>query len=179
MYPLVRHPSTPAPSVASVEVDAARVGGELRLRFVLTGALERLALPEPVAPERTDELWRHTCFEAFVQAAVSDEYLELNLAPSTAWAAYVFEGHRAGMRPARLSAPRIEVWRRDERLELQASLDLGGSRLDGLDWRLGLTAVIEDTDGALSYWALRHPPGKPDFHNADCFALELPGSRGP
>ena len=41
-------------------------------------------------------------------------------------------------------------------------------------WRLGLSAVIEDTSGGKSYWALAHPPGKPDFHHADCFALELP-----
>jgi hypothetical protein len=27
--------------------------------------------------------------------------------------------------------------------------------------------------GALSYWALRHPPGKPDFHHPAGFALEL------
>jgi len=36
-----------------------------------------------------------------------------------------------------------------------------------------LSAVIEDDDGAFSYWALRHPPGKPDFHHPDAFALML------
>ena len=40
--------------------------------------------------------------------------------------------------------------------------------------RLGLSAVIEETDGTKSYWALAHPPGKPDFHHKDCFALTLP-----
>ena len=39
--------------------------------------------------------------------------------------------------------------------------------------RLGLSAVIEATDGSLSYWALRHPPGKPDFHHIDAFDLQL------
>jgi len=39
--------------------------------------------------------------------------------------------------------------------------------------RIGLSAVIEETDGTKSYWALRHPPGKPDFHHPDCFALTL------
>jgi hypothetical protein len=38
--------------------------------------------------------------------------------------------------------------------------------------------VIEEVDGGLSYWALAHPPGKPDFHDPNCFALELPESRG-
>jgi hypothetical protein len=41
-------------------------------------------------------------------------------------------------------------------------------------WRLALAAVIEETNGATSYWALKHPRGKPDFHHADGFVLELP-----
>ena len=39
--------------------------------------------------------------------------------------------------------------------------------------KLALAAVIEEVDGTKSYWALRHPPGKPDFHHPDCFALTL------
>ena len=34
-------------------------------------------------------------------------------------------------------------------------------------------AVVEEADGRLSYWALRHPPGRPDLHHADAFALRL------
>jgi hypothetical protein len=58
---------------------------------------------------------------------------------------------------------------------LQASLEL--DRLSGLPhkalWRLGLSALIEDTSGRKSYWALAHPSGNPDFHHADCFAHEF------
>lgn len=39
--------------------------------------------------------------------------------------------------------------------------------------QIALSAVIEEKDGTKSYWALRHPPGKPDFHHPDCFALTL------
>jgi hypothetical protein len=64
------------------------------------------------------------------------------------------------------------------RFELRAALALG--RLPGLPgdapWRLGLSAVIEEAGGGLSYWALAHPPGKADFHHSDCFALELPAA---
>ncbi len=45
--------------------------------------------------------------------------------------------------------------------------------------RLGLSAVIEETDGTKSYWALAHPAeGPPDFHHPDCFALTLPAPGG-
>ena len=33
---------------------------------------------------------------------------------------------------------------------------------------------MKDVDGGISYWALAHPPGKPDFHHPDSFALTLP-----
>jgi hypothetical protein len=38
---------------------------------------------------------------------------------------------------------------------------------------LALAAVIEDHRGQLSYWALEHPVGKPDFHHPDGFTIEL------
>ena len=40
--------------------------------------------------------------------------------------------------------------------------------------RLGLSTVIEDGDGGISYWALAHPSAKPDFHHPDSFVLDLP-----
>ena len=34
-------------------------------------------------------------------------------------------------------------------------------------------AVVEESDGTRSYWALKHPPGRPDFHHAAAYALDL------
>jgi len=44
----------------------------------------------------------------------------------------------------------------------------------GARLRLGLTAVLEDLGGRLTYWALRHSAIRPDFHRAEGFALDLP-----
>jgi hypothetical protein len=41
------------------------------------------------------------------------------------------------------------------------------------DGRLALSAVIEEAGGAKSYWALAHPPGRPDFHSAAGFLVPL------
>ena len=175
---LTLHPDSHCPPVTGIEVEAARPHpGLLALRYVLRGATGELSLPPPAAPVRADELWRHSCFEAFVQTTADDSYYEFNLAPSTAWAAYRFDGYRQGMRPADFAAPRIEVRRESDRFELHALLDLGP--LEGAAWRIGLSAVIEDTAGDVSYWALAHPPGRADFHHADCFALELPETARP
>lgn len=59
---------------------------------------------------------------------------------------------------------------------LNASLAADGPQGIG-PWRLGLSMVIEEVCGTKSYWALRHPPGKPDFHHRHCFAIELPSPK--
>lgn len=175
---LIPHPDSPCKAVTGIEAEAVRSGpGLLALRYVLSGSLGDLVLPPRTASARTDGLWRHTCFEAFVSAPPHRGYCEFNLAPSSAWAAYRFDGYREGMRPADGAAPRIEVRSAGGALELRALLDLGD--MPDTAWRVGLSAVVEAADGGISYWALAHPPGKPDFHNADCFVLELPETARP
>ena len=121
---LVRHPTSDAPAVSHIEAHAARDGARLSLTYALAGDLARLAIPARAAPARADELWRHTCFEAFVRAATSDAYLELNLAPSTRWAAYRFTSYREGMHNAEVAPPRIDVETTSDRLTLTADVDL-------------------------------------------------------
>jgi hypothetical protein len=67
--------------------------------------------------------------------------------------------------------PVIRVHRGAQSLTLEAELPLLAVPTRSL--RLGLSAVIEAADGSLCYWALRHPPGKPDFHHVDAFDLQL------
>ena len=151
---------------------------ELRLRYLASGRLADVRTPAPAASARADRLWEHTCFEAFVRG-VDDTYYEFNFAPSTQWAAYEFSGYRAGMKiVGELSAVAIATVSDHARLDLQVSLALGRlPKLSGdIAWRLGLSAVIEETNGRKSYWALAHPPGKPDFHHSDCFVLTLPSA---
>ena len=162
------HPDFPAPAGVMISVEAAREGDRLILRYLLSGETSALAIPSPSEPLRTDGLWRRTCFEAFVQPADEPGYVELNFSPSTEWAAYGFSGYREGMAELDLS-PNIRCSVDAEGVELQAEVALG---LTGR-WRIGLTAVLEAADGSLSYWAVRHPQGRPDFHHRDCFALEL------
>lgn len=102
-------------------------------------------------------------------------YLELNFAPSTAWAAYQFSNYRHPIAPPKIDAPPIDVDSGDEEISISVAVDVSPIVLLKPEepWRLGLSAVIEEADGTKSYWALAHPPGKPDFHHSDCFALEL------
>jgi hypothetical protein len=173
------HPDSQCAAATRVEAEVAHPRpGSLVLSYVVSGRIGGLRLPPIVAAgaagtaARSDELWRHTCFEAFLRPAAGREYYEFNFSPSTQWAAYRFDAYRSGMQVAgEIGPPRIDVRSSAERYTLQAALEL--DRLSSASWRLGLAAVIEETNGRKSYWALAHPPGKPDFHHADCFALEL------
>jgi hypothetical protein len=163
-----------------IDVEVARPRpGNLLLRYFVTGKIGDLRMPRATAPARADELWQHTCFEAFVRASPGTAYYEFNFAPSMQWAVYRFSAYRHEMSVATdVSAPRIEARSSGELYELQASLELKGTPdLPGAAaWRLGLSAVIEETSGRKSYWALAHPPGKADFHHADGFAFALPAA---
>jgi len=171
------HPDSRPFSVSHIEVEVARANADsLVLSYLVTGDMSDVHIASITTPTRSDGLWRHTCFEAFIRASSDDGYYEFNFAPSTQWAAYWFSSHRHGMRvAAEISEVPIEVHANADAYKLQASLRL--DRLSGLPrngvWHLGLSAVIEDTGGRKSYWALVHPPGQPDFHHADCFAYEL------
>lgn len=169
---LLPHPDFSCTAVVGVESEAERSGTRLRLRYRVEGATDALAWPAPAAAERTDGLWRHSCFEAFVARATGDGYVELNFSPSTEWAAYRFDGYRSGMAGLALPSPAIAVRREAGWLQLEAEVELGLEEPG--PWQIGLSAVIEDVEGRLCYWALRHPPGRPDFHHRHCFAAELP-----
>lgn len=170
------HPGSRSSAVIEIAAEIARPrADQLLLSYSAAGKMDEVRIPAVTATARGDKLWRHTCFEAFVRTASGPAYYEFNFAPATLWAAYRFSGYRSGMHVAEIGAPQIEVHARPDRFTLQAALDL--ARLPDLPadtvWHLGLSAVIENVNGGLSYWALAHPPGKPDFHHAHCFAHEL------
>jgi len=167
--PLKPHPMSHSAVVEAIETQVSRSGERLVVRYRVRGHIAGVVLPPPAASERTEELWRHTCFEAFASDAAGG-YAEFNFAPSRQWAAYRFDGYRQGMRPLDIAAPEIAVSVTGDELELTASFAAGEVV------RLGLSAVIEEADGRVSHWALAHPPGDPDFHHADCFALDLAAS---
>lgn len=177
MLLLEPHPGSALPGLR-IEAEAERrEGGVVALRYALSGAIEDVLLPPPAQPERTNGLWRHTCFEGFVRARAEAGYFEINLSPSGQWAVYRFSDYRQDMAAAeQVVPPQIETHVGDDRLELAACIDLGPvlGLLERLPWQLGLAAVVEERGGRLSHWALAHPSGQPDFHHEHCFALELP-----
>ena len=174
---LTAHPSTPNDDVRSLAVQLrAEEPDILVLQYSLAADMTRVRVPPSGGGGRADALWEHTCFEAFVAAGDAPGYHEFNFSPALDWAIYRFSAYREGMSPAEIGrAPEISVRRGDDGLELKSAVRLGhlANLRDVRHLRIALAAVIEDDHGRLSYWGLRHPPGKPDFHHPDGFALEF------
>jgi hypothetical protein len=153
------HPGFRSSAVRSLRARVSRrPSGALTVSFLLDADRERLRIPSRRKPRFADALWRHTCFEVFVARKGARAYREYNFSPSGEWAAYAFASYR------KRADTKIPLARWNGRV---ATIEAKGRV------KIGLSAVLEDKTGALSYWALRHPPGKPDFHARRAFALEL------
>lgn len=197
---LQRHPDTPCGPLTGIDIELARLDPlTLDIRYVLRGAVDKIRLRAPEG----DDLWQHTCFEAFLRVADEPGYLEYNVAPSGCWNAYRFSRYREGREtPKGAALTRLDVDRRTRPLTAEKRDRYEASGLDTMErfgptyfsaraqlalppaltvsldraWRIGLSTVVEERNGRISYWALAHPPGDPDFHHPSCFSLELPAA---
>lgn len=168
--PLLCHPDTPAKGVRAVQARIHWDDDGTRITVLIDADPESIVWPAPVKPYRADGLWQTTCFE-FFHTGPAGGYVEYNFSPSSQWAAYRFDGYRDGMAPLTIeNFPPSSSWTPDGQMIWVYAFT--GTQI-ALPASASLSAVIEETDGTKSYWALRHPPGQPDFHHPDCFALTL------
>ena len=124
------HPDSLCAAVTQIEVEVARPrAGSLVLHYLVSGEISALRLP-PVMRGRT----HRRAVAAYLLRGIrpslcqAPAYYEFNFAPSTQWAAYRFDGYRAGMRASTdTGAPRIAVQSARQSFTLQATLELDRS----------------------------------------------------
>lgn len=118
---------------------------------------------------RADELWKTTCFEAFIGRRNEPGYWEFNFSPGLQkWNVYAFDDYRIPQPP-----------RASDQFELQSAVATHNSLQCTLlsttpltDLEISLTAVIR-TQSGVNYYALEHTGAKPDFHDRRSFVLQL------
>ncbi|HZP12513.1 MAG TPA: DOMON-like domain-containing protein [Nevskiaceae bacterium] len=171
--PLVPHPDSNPGRVTRIEAGISVSPKMLRLSYWLEGELATLRIPADAGLQRGDKLWEHTCFEAFVRQKGQSAYYEFNFSPSRAWQAMRFRAYRDGGAIAETPVTQVMVSREAAVLRLDALVML--DRLPeppGRPLQLGLSAVVENREGGISFWALKHASGRADFHHDDTFVLE-------
>jgi hypothetical protein len=174
---LISHPAHPPVRVTGVTARVLSLDDNwCVLRWKVDGA-GQVVVPAFAGRGRADGLWQTTCFElfaaheAFPQRGGASAYTECNFSPSERWAAYDFTGYRAGMVERAGPAPVITPRRGGEVLFCDVAIPV--TALPPLPWRYGLTAVLEETGGVKSFWAMAHLPEKPDFHDRSCLGARL------
>lgn len=163
------------------------VGVELRtrpsswlLRYEVMGDLTNLFVP---TERGTEPLWARTCFELFMRSPETPWYWEWNFCPSGAWNFFAMRAPRRHEQPFCAGNAGIEGlhWvRPDERTAcLFVKLSPPPSPLAETLWyspeklHVSPTVILKPTAGANTYWALKHPTDKPDFHRADLYSEPL------
>jgi hypothetical protein len=170
MHRLIPHPDTPPGTVEGVTCQWQQMGGGRHLlTYTVEGAAD-LVVPHMLEPGRSDDLWRTTCFELFLRE-LGGGYCEFNFSPSRRWAAYNFTYIRDGRTELALpGSPAIQSFAEEDSFTLRVTL--AGTPEDRFN--ANIAAVIEETNGTVSYWALLHTRPAPDFHHPNSFGIMLP-----
>ena len=146
---------------------------KLNLLYLLQGDLSTVIIPSPAdIPTRKHELWQTTCFEFFLGIGHAPKYWEFNLSPTGDWNIYRFTNYRQGMEEetAFTSLP-FNVVQQLKSLNINLEINLDFIIEQNTALEIGISTVIESSEGTISYWALTHPETKADFHNRDSFII--------
>ena len=172
----------PHPSGLSGEIEKYRIQaggavdkGTLVLRFMVEAneaSFSKIQFPKiEVTPLRRDDLWKETCFEAFLCNEESKGYVEFNGSPNGNWNAYAFRDYREGMDLVPfLDLPTSQVLNKNEtciEMEWRLPLEIFKNKIS----TIGLTVVLKTTEGTI-YWALKHVGERPDFHLRSSFIYD-------
>ncbi len=189
LQPFPKKESAPK-DVSSLSITGAiaRRAATLTLHYELCGAIATLKIPPPATqPSRQNGLWQTTCFECFLAVKGTTQYWEINLSPAGHWNVYRFSAYRQGMQPelawsslpvcvqrnVQSAAPKPDRQPETETLQLDLELNLTAIVSPEQSLEIGISAVVQQQDGTITYWALNHPGPEADFHQRDSFTLDL------
>ncbi|MCC5605236.1 DOMON-like domain-containing protein [Nostoc sp. CHAB 5834] len=181
-FSLQPFPSTKSLPNLKIAGNISRNGNKLAIRYMLEGDLKKIALAKPTGgiappsntPSRKHELWEDTCFEFFLGIKDSAQYWEFNLSPAGHWNVYRFDGYRQGMQEeTAFEKLPFNIQNQADGLTLVLDVDLHKIISAKQAIEVGITTVIKERNGDVTYWALTHQDAEADFHLRDSFIVEL------
>ncbi|MCC5625509.1 hypothetical protein LC574_31245, partial [Nostoc sp. CHAB 5715] len=90
------------------------------------------------------------------------------------WNVYRFDGYRQGMQEeTAFENLAFNVHNQADGLILVLDVDLDKIVSAEQAIEVGITTVIKDRNGEVTYWALTHQVAEADFHLRDSFIIEL------
>lgn len=153
----------------------SRKHNQLQIKYLLSGNFAAILIP-PLSktPTRQYDLWEHTCLEFFLGLQDSPKYWEFNLSPSGDWNVFHFANYRQNIaEELAFNSLAFNVWQQTDSCQLNLEVDLNQIIDPEENLEIGITAVIENQEHQLSYWALTHSTNEADFHQRDSFTINL------
>ncbi len=156
-----------------VEANVKRKDLVIDVTFKVAGDISSLHLPKKNAPspQRMGGLWETTCFELFLKNKKNPFYLEFNLATTGDWNCFSFDQYREGMQEYNgMEGIDITFNKANAYIILTAKIVLKGQGYFQLqdfednNVKIGISAVLKDTQNVKSYWSKKHYSTQPDFH---------------
>lgn len=149
----------------------------LFISYKMTGNLASIDLgDEDPKHARVIKLWEKSCFELFIKNQ-NDSYIEFNFSPEFEWNAFFFEKKGDALKEfVKIDKLKIDILLSKDVFQLIVEIDKGKfptGFFEGQEHLAGITSVIKDKSGSLSYWALSHEDTRPNFHDFRSFKYKF------
>lgn len=164
------------PSFFGINVSIKDLPDKIIVHFKLNPVTHLNLGPLEKSQRRTLKLWEKTCLEFFIKNA-KGEYYEFNIAPNLDWNCFYFPSKGSPLVEHPMNEPlEFKAHSNSDMFELEVTA--GKKNFHTLFWQanqmsVGISSVIENKDGQISYWALEHCDSRPNFHHFDSFVVKL------
>lgn len=170
-FSLIPYESSLAPKI-TIDTELNANEDVFYISYKIQGDLAGLDLgSEGPKHARVIKLWEKSCFELFIKNS-KDSYVEFNFSPEFEWNAFYFEKKGDALSEyARIDKVEFDILLSLEVFHLIVKIDKKKFPDNFLnnDLSVGITSVIKNKKGELSYWALSHHDTRPNFHDFRSF----------
>ncbi len=164
-----------APKI-TIDCELNNTSESLFISYKLQGDLSSLDLGTGIPKHaRVMKLWEKTCFELFLKDS-NDTYVEFNFSPDFEWNCFKFEKKKSDPIPyERMELVKFDILFSNEVVHVIVELQKRMFPEHFFEGKLsaGITSVIKEKSGAISYWALSHVDTRPNFHHFDSFKYKF------
>lgn len=170
-FSLLPYEAATAPKI-TIDCELNKTSDSLFISYKLQGTLGTIDMGTGTPKHaRILKLWEKTCFELFIKDE-KNSYIEFNFSPDFEWNCFYFENKGdALLEYKRMELVKFDILFSNELVhvivELQKKM-FPDHFFEG-NLSVGITSVIKEKTGSLSYWALSHHDIKPNFHNFKSF----------
>lgn len=172
-FSLIPYHRESAPKI-NLDCELSTTSQSIFISYKLTGEIDKIELGRIPRHERVIKLWEKTCFELFIKNE-RNEYMEFNFSPVFEWNAFFFPKKGDPLTEwQKIKSVKTDILDSLEVFKVIVEIskaDFPENFFEGPT--AGITSVIKEKNGNLSYWALSHEDQRPNFHHFDSFKYKF------